>query len=132
MREINASEQENGDEEGCPSWLNRHDHANQWVASVRANQSHLYDEVEFLRRRCKDAGWNLQNSSGSHTVLVLTRSSSKTSQGKPEVLFNRYGTTDYLEGVETSTGNSVDIMPGIAEKIAAKKATPQPHTVPSD
>lgn len=73
----------------------------------------------------------LQNSAGSHSVIVETRSSSKTSNGKPEVLFNRYGTTDYLEAVETSNGNSVDIIPSVAEKIAAKKATAQPHTVPT-
>jgi hypothetical protein len=73
----------------------------------------------------------LQNKTGTHSVMVETRPSSKTSKGKPEVLFNRYGTTDYLEAVETSDGNSIDIMLGVAEKIAAKKATPQPHTVPT-
>jgi hypothetical protein len=73
----------------------------------------------------------LQNKTGTHSVIVETRPSSKTSKGKPEVLFNRYGTTDYLEAVETSNGNSIDITPGVAEKIAAKKATAQPHTVPT-
>jgi hypothetical protein len=47
------------------------------------------------------------------------------------MLFNKYNGTDYLEGVETSTGTSVDIDTGIPEKIAAKKGTPQPHTVPA-
>ena len=42
--------------------------------------------------------WELQNSSGSHSVLLEARQSSKASKGKPEVLFNRYGGTDYLEG----------------------------------
>jgi hypothetical protein len=73
----------------------------------------------------------LQNSAGTHSVLLEARQSSKASKGKPEVLFNRYGTTDYLEGVETSTGNSIDISGGAAEKLAAKKATAQPHTVPT-
>jgi len=36
---------------------------------------------------------------------------------------------DYLEGVETSNGTSVDLDTGIAEKIAAKKGSPQSHTV---
>jgi len=75
--------------------------------------------------------YELQNSSGSPSVIVETRQSSKTSKGNPEILFNRYGTTDYLEAIETSTGNSVDILPSAAEKIAAKKGTPQPHTVPT-
>jgi hypothetical protein len=73
----------------------------------------------------------LQNSAGTHSVILEGRQSSKASKGKPEVLFNRYGTTDYLEGVETSTGNSIDISGGAAEKLAAKKGTAQPHTVPT-
>jgi hypothetical protein len=73
--------------------------------------------------------FTLQNGSGSHSVILEARPSSKTSQGKPEILFNRYGTTEYLEGIETSTGNSVDLSSGFAEKLAATKATAQPHTV---
>jgi hypothetical protein len=75
--------------------------------------------------------YELQNSSGSPSVIVETRQSSKTAKGNPEILFNRYGTTDYLEAIETSAGNSVDILPSAAEKIAAKKGTAQPHTVPT-
>jgi hypothetical protein len=75
--------------------------------------------------------YELTNTSGSPSVIVETRQSSKTSKGNPEILFNRYGTTDYLEAIETSTGNSVDIQPSAAEKIAAKKGTPQPHSVPT-
>jgi hypothetical protein len=74
----------------------------------------------------------LENSSGTHSIILETRSSSKASKGSSEVLLNRYGTAEYLEGVETSTGNSIDIIPGIAEKIAAKKAAPQPHTMPAN
>jgi hypothetical protein len=75
--------------------------------------------------------FTLQNKAGTHTVVLEGRQSSKASKGKPEILFNRYGTTDYLEAVETSTGNSIDISGGAAEKLAAKKATAQPHTVPA-
>ena len=74
--------------------------------------------------------FSLQNSSGTHTVLIEGRQSTKTTSGAPQVLFNKYGTSDYLEGVETSTGNSVALDTGIAEKIAAKKGSPQSHTVP--
>jgi hypothetical protein len=75
--------------------------------------------------------YTVQNKAGTHSVVVETRQSSKASKGKPEVLFNRYGTTDYLEGVETSDGTSIDVVPTVAEKMAAKKATAQPHTVPA-
>ena len=74
----------------------------------------------------------VQNSAGTHSVIVETRPSSKTSKGKAEVVFNRYGTSDYLEGVVASNGSSIDIIPGVAEKIAAKKAATQSHTVPED
>ena len=73
--------------------------------------------------------FTLQNSSGSHSVILAARPSSKTSRGKPEILFNRYGTTEYLEGIERSTGNSVDLSSGFAEKLASTKGTAQPHTV---
>jgi hypothetical protein len=75
--------------------------------------------------------FRLQNSSGSHAVILEAQPSSKASTGSSKVLFNRYDNTDYLEGVETSTGNSIDIVPSAAERIAAKKGTPQPHTVPT-
>jgi hypothetical protein len=85
-----------------------------------------------LRQSDEDANtFSLQNGAGTHSVILEGRQSSKASKGKPEILFNRYGTTDYLEGVETSTGSSIDIMGGAAEKLAAKKATAQPHTVPT-
>jgi hypothetical protein len=75
--------------------------------------------------------YELTNSAGSHSVILETRPSSKTSKAKPEVLFNQYGGIDYLEAVETSTGNSIDFMPSAAEKQAAKKGSPKPHTVPT-
>jgi hypothetical protein len=74
--------------------------------------------------------FTLENSAGTHSVVLEVRQSSKASKGKPEILFNRYGTTDYLEAVETSDGSSIDIAGGAAEKLAAKKSTAQPHTVP--
>jgi hypothetical protein len=75
--------------------------------------------------------FELSNNAGTHSVILETRQSSKTSKGRPEVLFNTYGGTDYLEAVETSTGNSIDIVPQAAEKLAAKKGSPQPHSVPT-
>ena len=75
--------------------------------------------------------FELSNNAGSHSVILETRPSSKTSKGKPEVLFNKYGGTDYLEAVETSDGSSIDIVPSAAEKQAAKKGSPQPHSVPT-
>jgi hypothetical protein len=74
--------------------------------------------------------FEIQNASGTHSVMLEGRPSSKTTSGNPQVVFNRYGTTDYLEGVETSTGNSVDLETGVAEKAAAKKGSPQSHTLP--
>jgi hypothetical protein len=85
-----------------------------------------------LRQSDEDGSlYSLQNGAGTHNVLLEGRQSSKASKGRPEILFNRYGTTDYLEAVETSTGNSIDIVGGAAERLAAKKATAQPHTVPT-
>ncbi len=75
--------------------------------------------------------FTLENSTGTHSVMLEGRQSTKTTSGNPVILFNRYGQTDYLEAIETSTGNSVDIEPGVAEKLAAKKSAPEPHTVPA-
>lgn len=101
-------------------------------SSFYAGNAKMPPGTYTLRQSADDSGaYSLQNSTGSHSVFLETRSSSKTSKGKPEVLFNRYGTTDYLEAVEKSTGSSFDIEPGVAERLAAKKATAQPHTVPT-
>jgi hypothetical protein len=75
--------------------------------------------------------FTLENSTGTHSVLLEGRQSTKTTTGNPKILFNRYGQTDYLEAIETSTGNSVDIESSVAEKLVAKKSTPEPHTVPA-
>ena len=85
-----------------------------------------------LRQSGDDASiFELSNNGGSHSVMLETRPSSKKSKAKPEVLFNTYAGTDYLEAVETSDGNSFDIIPQAAEKLAAKKGSPTPHTVPT-
>ncbi len=102
------------------------------ASSFYAGNAKMPAGTYTLRQSSDDtSAYVLQNSTGSHSVFLEGRSSSKASKGKPEVLFNKYGTTDYLEGVETSTGNSIDIETGVAEKIAAKKGKPQPHTVPT-
>jgi len=102
------------------------------TSSFYAGNAKLPAGTYTLRQMQDDPdAFNLQNSTGSHTVLLEGRPSSKTTSGNPVILFNKYGTDDYLEGVETSTGNSIDINPGVAERIAAKKATAQPHTVPT-
>jgi hypothetical protein len=104
----------------------------QTSSSFYAGNAKMPAGTYTLRQSDEDANtFNLQNGAGTHSVILEGRQSSKASKGKPEVLFNRYGTTDYLEGVETSTGDSIDIMGGAAEKLAAKKDTAQPHTVPT-
>lgn len=74
--------------------------------------------------------FEIQNAAGTHSALLEGRQSSKTTSGNPQITFNRYGTTEYLEGVVTS-GNSVDLETGAPEKAAAKKGSPQSHTVPA-
>jgi len=74
----------------------------------------------------------VQNSTGSHQVMVVGQSSSATApSGKADIVFNRYGTAEYLAGVDTATGTSVSFDAGAAEKVAAKKGSPQKHTVPA-
>ena len=75
----------------------------------------------------------VQNSAGSHQVMLVGQSSSATAQtGKADIVLNRYGTAEYLAGVDTATGTSVSFDPGAAEKMAAKKGSPQKHTVPAN
>jgi hypothetical protein len=84
-----------------------------------------------LRQQQNDpSAFEIQDASGKHSSIVQGRQSGKTTSGNPQLVFNRYGTTEYLEGVLTSTGNSVDLETGEPEKAAAKKGSPQPHTVP--
>ena len=84
-----------------------------------------------LRQQQDDPNvFEVQNGAGTHSVMVEGRPSSKTTSGSPQIVFNRYGTTDYLEGVQTSGGTSVDLETGAAEKAAAKKGSPQSHTLP--
>jgi hypothetical protein len=84
-----------------------------------------------LRQQQDDPNiFEVQNAAGTHSVMVEGRQSSKSTSGSPQVTFNRYGTTEYLEGVLTANANSVDLETGVAEKVAAKKGSPQSHTVP--
>ena len=71
------------------------------------------------------------NSAGTHTVDVLGSRSTKASKSGMEMVFHKYGTGEYLVGVLTATGTSVDLDPGVAEKLAAKKGSPQTHSVPA-
>ena len=86
-----------------------------------------------VRQSQDDIGtYNIQSSAGNHEVLLLGQASSATAPtGKSDVVFNRYGTAEYLVGVDTATGTSVTFDTSAAEKIAAKKGTPQKHTVPA-
>jgi hypothetical protein len=62
----------------------------------------------------------LQVAQASISVLLNCRRSSKSPSGNaPEVLFNRYGSTDYLEGVLATQGRSVD-------KRLQKRSPPDP------
>ena len=101
-------------------------------SSFYAGSAKLPPGTYTLRQMQDDpSAYNLQNSTGTHTVLLGGRPSSQTSPGKPEIRFNKYDGTDYLEGVQTSTGNSIDVDTGMPEKLAAKKGAPQTHTVPT-
>jgi hypothetical protein len=84
-----------------------------------------------VRQQQQDTNiYEIQNAAGTHSVMVEGRPSSKASSGgSPQVVFNRYGTTEILESVLTSTGTSADFETGAAEKVAAKSGTAQSHTV---
>lgn len=73
--------------------------------------------------------YTIQNTSTSHSVMAAGRQTSKTASGAPEIVFNRYGSTEYLEEVLTSAGNSIALDTGAPEKADAKKGAPQSHTV---
>lgn len=122
----------------------RHNYSDELFACDGADQGGFYDVIRLLRGGAKlPAGtytirqaqddpnmFEIQNATGTHSALLEGRQSSKTTSGSPQITFNRYGTTEYLEGVVTS-GNSVDLETGVAEKAAAKKGSPQSHTVPA-
>jgi hypothetical protein len=102
----------------------------QMTSSFYAGNAKMPPGTYSLRQMGDEEGvYELQDTSAPHSVMLETRPSSKTAKGKTEVVFNRYGDTDYLEAILTSGGTSVDIMPSTAEKIAAKKGAPQPHSV---
>jgi hypothetical protein len=76
------------------------------------------------------SGFEIQNAAGTHSAMVMGRPSMKTTTGAPQIVFNRYGTTEYLAGVLTANGSSVDLETSEGEKTAAKKGSPQTHNVP--
>ncbi len=103
-----------------------------FASSFYAGNAKMPAGTYTLRQSGEDPQiFELANTTSSHSVLLETRPSSKASKGKPEIIFNRYGTMEYLEGVETNGGNSIDIEPSAAEKLAAKKGSPKPHSVPT-
>jgi cytolysin (calcineurin-like family phosphatase) len=117
---------------GSPSFAQNAAYSFQMSSSFYAGNAKMPAGTYTLRQSGDETSiFELSNNAGSHSVMLETRSSSKTSKGKPEVLFNRYAGTDYLEAVETSDGSSIDIIPSAAEKLAAKKGSPEPHSVPT-
>jgi hypothetical protein len=117
---------------GLPSFAQTTAYNFHMSSSFYAGNAKMPAGTYTLRQSGDDSAlFELQNTASAHSVILETRQSSKTSKGNPEVLFNKYGGTDYLEAVETSTGNSIDIVPSAAEKLAAKKGSPQPHTIPT-
>jgi hypothetical protein len=71
------------------------------------------------------------NSAGTHQVDILGHASSTASKSGIQMIFHKYPAGEYLVGVETTSGTSVVLDPGGAEKIAAKKGTPTTHSVPA-
>jgi hypothetical protein len=71
----------------------------------------------------------LQDTAGTHSVYLEARQSSISTKGNPRILFNKYGTMEYLEAVKTSNQTSVEFQEGTPEKIAAKKGSPQSHDI---
>ena len=117
---------------GLPSFAQTTAYNFHMASSFYAGNAKMPAGSYTLRQSVDDSSlFELQNTASAHSVILETRQSSKTSKGKPEVLFNRYAGTDYLEAVETSNGNSIDIVPSVAEKLAAKKGSPEPHSVPT-
>jgi hypothetical protein len=117
---------------GSPSFAQTAAYNFHMASSFYAGNAKMPAGSYTLRQTGDDSAiFELQNTASAHSVILETRQSSKTSKGKPEVLFNNYGGTDYLEAVETSTGSSIDIIPSVAERLAAKKGSPKPHTVPT-
>jgi hypothetical protein len=117
---------------GSPSFAQNAAYSFKMSSSFYAGNAKMPAGTYTLRQSQDEPSiYELSNNAGSHSVILETRPSSKTSKAKPEVLFNNYGGTDYLEAVETSNGSSIDIVPSAAEKMAAKKGSPQPHSVPT-
>src|SRR5215472_9705230 len=66
-------------------------------ASFYAGNAKLPAGAYTIKQQASEVVCEITSSSGAHSVLLDCSPSSKTPSGTgPEVLFNRYGNTDYL------------------------------------
>jgi hypothetical protein len=75
--------------------------------------------------------FKVQSATTSKKLMITGRQSTKPTSDSTQVLFNRYGSTEYLEGVLTSTGTAVALDNGAPEKADAQKGAPTAHSVPA-
>ena len=73
--------------------------------------------------------FKVQSATSSRSVMITGRQSTKPTTDSTQVLFNRYGSTEYIGGVQTSTGTAVTLDNGAPEKADAMKGAPTAHTV---
>jgi hypothetical protein len=73
--------------------------------------------------------FKIQSATSNRSVMITGRQSTKPTTDSTQVLFNRYGSTEYLGGVLTSTGTGITLDNGAPEQAAAAKGAPTPHTV---
>ncbi len=73
--------------------------------------------------------FKIQSATTSKSLMITGRQSTKPTGDSTQVLFNRYGSTEYLEGALTSTGTAITLDNGAPEKADAKKGAPTAHTV---
>jgi hypothetical protein len=73
--------------------------------------------------------FKVQSATSNRSVMITGRQSTKPTPASTEVLFNRYGSTEYIGGVLTATGTSIALDNGAPEQDEAKKGAPTPHTV---
>ena len=73
--------------------------------------------------------FRIRSATSSQSVAITGRQSTKSRTDSTQVLFNRYGSTEYIGGVMTATGTSIALDNGAPEQAEAKKGAPTPHTV---
>jgi hypothetical protein len=73
--------------------------------------------------------FKIKSATSSKSVMITGRQSTKPTTDSTQVLFNRYGSSEYLGGVSTSTGTAIALDNGAPEQAEAKKGAPTPHTV---